>query len=77
VKVILWVVLAALALPVWADTTAIVGGTLAIGDGSQPIPNGTVIFKDGRIVASGADVTVPPGVTVVDAHGQWIAAGLI
>jgi imidazolonepropionase-like amidohydrolase len=77
VKVILWVVLAALALPVWADTTAIVGGTLAIGDGSQPIPNGTVIFKDGRIVASGADVTVPPCVTVVDAHGKWISAGLI
>jgi hypothetical protein len=36
-----------------------------------------VIFKDGRIVAAGADVTVPPGITVVDAHGKWVSAGLI
>ena len=29
------------------ETTAIVRGTLAIGDGSAPIENGTVVFRDG------------------------------
>jgi imidazolonepropionase-like amidohydrolase len=57
--------------------TAIVGGTVAVGDGSAPIANGTVVFRDGRIVAAGADVTVPPGAAVVDAHGKWVAAGLM
>ena len=59
------------------QTVAIVGGTLAVGDGSQPIPNGTVVFRDGAVVAAGANVAVPAGATVVDAHGKWIAAGMI
>jgi imidazolonepropionase-like amidohydrolase len=58
-------------------TIAIVGGTVAIGDGSAPIANGTVVFRDGRIVAAGADVGVPQGAAVVDAHGKWVAAGLM
>jgi imidazolonepropionase-like amidohydrolase len=58
-------------------TIAIVGGTVAVGDGSAPIANGTVVFGDGRIVAAGADVTVPPGASIVDAHGKWVAAGLM
>ena len=60
-----------------AGTTAIVGGTVAVGDGSAPIANGTVVFRDGRIVAASADVAVPQGASVVDAHGKWVAAGLI
>ena len=31
---------------------AIVGGKLAIGDGSTPIPKGTVLIYKGRIVAA-------------------------
>ncbi len=60
-----------------AQTVAIVGGTLAIGDGSQPIPDATVVFRDGRIVAAGTGIAVPPGATVVDAHGKWVAAGMV
>jgi imidazolonepropionase-like amidohydrolase len=59
-----------------AATTAFVGGTVAIGDGSQPIANGTVVIADGRIVAAGANVKVPSGATIVDAHGKWVSAGL-
>ncbi len=70
--------LAALAAaPACAQTIAIVGGTVAIGDGSAPVQNGTVIFRDGRIVAAGANVAVPAGATVVDAHGKWVAAGMV
>jgi imidazolonepropionase-like amidohydrolase len=70
-------VMALLATPAFAQTTAIVGGTVAIGDGSQPIANGTVVFRGDRIVAAGAGIAVPPGATVIDAHGKWVAAGMV
>jgi imidazolonepropionase-like amidohydrolase len=76
-RAILWIALGVLPISGVAATTAIVGGTVAVGDGSQPIPNGTVVFTDGRIVAAGADVKVPSGATVVDAHGKWVSAGLV
>ncbi len=51
----------------FADTIAITGGTVAIGDGSQPIPNGVVVIRDGRVVAAGANVAVPAGARVISA----------
>jgi hypothetical protein len=42
-----------------AQTTAIVGGTLAIGDGSPPLPDGTVLFRNGRIVAPATGLKSP------------------
>ncbi|WP_260597010.1 amidohydrolase family protein [Sphingomonas endolithica] len=68
---------AALAAPVSAQTVAITGGTVAIGDGSQPIERGTVVMRDGRIVAAGAGIAVPAGATVIDATGKWVAAGMV
>jgi imidazolonepropionase-like amidohydrolase len=76
-KALLLAAAALVAAPSLAATTAIVGGTVAIGDGSGPIPNGTVIFTDGRIVAAGARVPVPAGATVIDAHGKWVSAGMV
>ena len=61
----------------YADTIAITGGTVAIGDGSQPIPNGIVVIRDGRVVAAGANVAVPAGARVIDAHGKWVSAGIV
>jgi len=68
---------AVLAAPALAQTVAITGGTVAIGDGSQPIERGTVVMRDGRIVAAGAGVAVPAGATVIDATGKWVAAGMV
>jgi imidazolonepropionase-like amidohydrolase len=62
--------------PALAQTVAITGGTLAIGDGSAPAP-GTVIMRDGRIVAAGAGVAVPAGARVIDATGKWVAPGIV
>ena len=45
--------LAAVALPASAQTIAITGGTVALGDGSEPIPGGVVIIRNGRIAAAG------------------------
>lgn len=66
-----------LATPALGQTIAITGGTVAIGDGSQPIEGGTVVIANGRIVAAGRGVAVPAGAQVVDATGKWITAGMV
>ncbi|HXR89914.1 MAG TPA: amidohydrolase family protein [Steroidobacteraceae bacterium] len=42
-----------------------------------PIENGTVLIKDGKIVAVGANVTVPADAEKVDASGKWVTPGLV
>lgn len=59
-----------------AQTVAITGGTVYPVSGPK-ISNGTVLIRDGRIVAVGAAVTIPVGATRVDATGKWITPGLI
>ena len=63
--------------PLSAQTTAITGGTVALGDGSEPIANGTVIVRDGRIVYAGPAHAIPYGAEQVDAHGKWVAPGMV
>src|SRR5437773_7209684 len=43
----------------------------------QEIPNGSVLFKDGRIVALGAKVDAPSDAVVVDGTGKYVTPGLI
>jgi imidazolonepropionase-like amidohydrolase len=62
--------------PVSAQTIAITGGTVAIGDGSAPAV-GTVVVRDGRIVAAGSGVAVPSGATVINATGKWVTPGIV
>ena len=66
-----------LAVPAAAQTIAITGGRVVVGDGSPPINGGTVVIRDGRIVAAGANVVVPAGATVVDARGKWVTPGIV
>ncbi len=57
-------------------TFAIRGATvLTVTRGT--IPNGTVLVRDGKIAAVGADVQVPPGVPIVDAAGKFVSPGII
>ena len=65
------------AMPAAAQTLAITGGRVVIGDGSEPIDGGTVVIRDGRVVAAGANVAVPPGAQVVDARGKWVTPGVV
>src|SRR3954468_161303 len=70
--------LLAAAAPVAAQTFAISGGTVALGDGSQPIPNGMVVVRDGRIVAAGdIRMKLPAGTQVIDATGKWVTPGIV
>ena len=64
------------AAPVGAQTIAITGGTVAKGDGSEPSA-GTVVIRNGRIVAAGAGGRVPAGATIIDATGKWVTPGIV
>src|SRR5687768_11709879 len=66
-----------LAAPAAAQTVAITGGTVALGDGSEPIEGGTVVIQNGRITAAGRNVAVPAGAQRVDATGKWVTPGLV
>jgi imidazolonepropionase-like amidohydrolase len=73
------------AIPVWAQsaaTAATPNTTYAIKGGKvftlagAPIDNGTVIIRDGKIVAVGKEVAVPDGAQVIDATGLQVYPGL-
>jgi imidazolonepropionase-like amidohydrolase len=44
---------------------------------SAPIQSGTVLMRDGKIVAVGANVTIPADAQRIDASGKWVTPGLI
>ena len=61
---------------VGAQTIAITGGRVHPVAGAT-IENGTVLIRDGRIVAVGADVPIPADAQRVDATGKVVTPGLI
>ena len=69
--------LACTAAPALAQTVAITGGKVVIGDGSDPIEGGTVLVQNGKVVAAGRNVAVPAGVAKIDASGKWVTPGLV
>ncbi len=64
------------ASPARAQTLAIRGGTVITMAGPR-IPNGTVLIRDGKIVAVGAKVAVPAGAHLVDATGRFVMPGIV
>ena len=61
-----------------AQTFAITGGTVALGDGTEPIPNGMVVVRDGRVVAAGdIRMKLPADTQVIDATGKWVTPGIV
>jgi imidazolonepropionase-like amidohydrolase len=68
--------LAVAATAAQAQTIAITGGTLYPVSGPK-VEKGTVLLRDGAIVAVGADIAIPDGATRVDATGRWVTPGLI
>ena len=64
------------AFPATAQTVAVTNAKLVIGDGSAPVDGGTVVVRDGRVVAAGPGVAVPAGVPVVDAAGRYVTPGI-
>src|SRR5258706_9674398 len=72
-----------IAILILTSAAAAAGQTIAITNGtvypvsSAPIRNGTVLIRDGVIVAVGAQVPVPAGATRIDATGKVVTPGLI
>jgi imidazolonepropionase-like amidohydrolase len=64
-------------VPAAAQTVAITNGVVATGDGSEPIQGGTVVIRNGRVVAAGAGVRIPAGAEVIDATGKWVTPGIV
>jgi imidazolonepropionase-like amidohydrolase len=62
--------------PAHAQTVAITGGTVYPVSGPA-IQNGTVLMRDGKIVAVAADVAVPVGAQRIDASGKIVTPGFI
>ena len=76
-KRLLLLSVAFLATPAVAQSVAITNAKLVIGDGSAPIEGGTVVVRDGRVVAAGKSVAVPAGIPTVDAGGKWVTPGIV
>jgi len=69
--------LSCFATPTLAQTIAITGGTVALGDGSEPIVGGTVVIRDGKILGAGVGVPIPRDSQMIDARGKWVTPGII
>lgn len=48
-----------------------------VRDAQTTIPNATLVVKEGKIVAAGANVPVPAGATVIDCKGKFIYPSFI
>lgn len=72
-----------LTILLFAAAVSVAGQTIAITNGKvypvsgPPISNGTVVIRDGLIVAVGANVAIPPGAKRIDATGKVVTPGLI
>lgn len=56
--------------------TAITDATILTGENGT-IERGTIVLRDGKIAAVGADVQVPSGAHVVDGEGKFVTPGII
>jgi imidazolonepropionase-like amidohydrolase len=77
VKALLLSMAALIGTPAFAQTVAITGGKVVIGDGSAPIEGGTVVVSNGQIVAAGRGVTIPANAERIDATGKWVTPGIV
>ncbi len=66
----------ALTAPTAAQDFAITHATVALGDGSEPLPDATVVVRAGKVAAVGKGIAVPQGVEQIDGTGKWVTPGL-
>ena len=71
-----FVAMCAMTTAVSAQTIAITGGKVYPVSG-PPIEGGTVLMRNGKIVAVGKDVAIPGDAERVDATGKWVTPGLV
>jgi imidazolonepropionase-like amidohydrolase len=69
--------LCGLTAPAAAETVAITNARILSMGPAGEIASGTLVIRDGAVVALGANVSVPAGARVVDARGQVVTPGLV
>ena len=66
------------AVPLGAQSRAIaIRGATVIPVSGPQIPNGTVVMQGGKIVAVGANVTIPSGAEIIDGRGKYVMPGVV
>ena len=60
-----------------AETIAITHAKIVTLGSAGQIDNGTIIVKDGRIAAVGANLAVPAGARTIDAQGHMVTPGVV
>ncbi len=60
-----------------AQETLVVRGATVHTAAGAPIPNATIVVRDGKIAAVGANLAIPAGARVIDAAGKVIIPGMI
>jgi len=71
-----WTLLA-LQAPESAEKPVAIKGVRILTASGDEIPVGTVVIKDGKIEAVGAEAAVPAGAQVIDGSGRVLMPGLI
>ncbi|MFT6462566.1 MAG: imidazolonepropionase-like amidohydrolase, partial [Maricaulis maris] len=64
------------ATPSLAQSYAVTNGRVVTNTEQGVLASGTVLVRDGNIVAVGTDVSIPDGTEIIDADGGWITPGL-
>ena len=66
-------------IPVSKSTIAITGAMIVDGNGGEPIHNGCVVVKDGKITEVGVNgkIKIPGNAEIIDAKGLALLPGFI
>jgi imidazolonepropionase-like amidohydrolase len=72
----LWIALVLLAAPLAADSVTVIRNATILTITRGTI-KGSVVIRDGKIVAVGEKVLEPAGATIIDAGGQYLMPGII
>ncbi len=56
-------------------SVAVQGATVYVSPDDAPLHNATVLARDGRIIAVGSEVTVPPGTSMIPCQNCAVTAG--
>lgn len=75
-KKLLLLVLMLFAVPVQAETIAIVGAQAWTNRSDQPIENATIVMENGRITAIGPGLSPPPNARIIEAEGRPVTPAL-
>ncbi len=60
-----------------ADGAILIRGATIHTAAGAPLVNGSILLRGGKIVAIGANLTVPPGARIIDGTGKVVTPGMI